>query len=90
MSAGLGSAPYGPGMSSAAKTEKRSCPDGGACHHSCAADECFRVQACGPLPGYDQDWHPDDIAHYGGAEQRERLKRRSSRRPTSSDEVLYG
>lgn len=27
------------------------CPDGGACHHECALDSCFRVQSCSPLSG---------------------------------------
>lgn len=26
------------------------CPDGGTCHHACAAT-CFRVETCGPLSG---------------------------------------
>jgi hypothetical protein len=31
-------------------SEKRSCPDGGTCHHECGA-WCWRVQMCGPLSG---------------------------------------
>lgn len=31
--------------------EKSRCPDGGACHHGCAATECFRVIGAGPLSG---------------------------------------
>jgi hypothetical protein len=30
------------------KKPRLTCPDGGTCHHECAA-QCFRVQACGPL-----------------------------------------
>lgn len=31
------------------------CPDGGRCHHRCAAS-CFRVKTCSPLSGV----YPDD------------------------------
>jgi|SRR6185437_2933895 len=28
------------------------CPDGGTCHHGCLDSEnCYRVEACGPLSG---------------------------------------
>lgn len=27
----------------------RLCPDGGACHHECATNCCFRVATCEPL-----------------------------------------
>jgi len=30
---------------------QRTCPDQGTCHHECGADQCFRVQCCGPLSG---------------------------------------
>jgi hypothetical protein len=42
------------------------CPDGGACHHECAASAsaaCFRVQCAGPLSwaGFEHNRWPDDI-----------------------------
>lgn len=39
------------------------CPDGGTCHHQCAARAlCFRVTECGPLSGvYPGDRWPADV-----------------------------
>lgn len=42
------------------------CPDGGACHHECPLDECFRVRACAPLSAYGEDWTAEDVARFGG------------------------
>lgn len=42
------------------------CPDGGACHHDCALDKCFRVRNCSPLSSYGEDWRPEDVERYGG------------------------
>lgn len=43
-------------------SDKRSCPDGGACHHGCGT-VCWRVQACGPLSGvFPGDRWPAEIA----------------------------
>lgn len=39
------------------------CPDGGRCHHQCAADTepCFRVLYCAPLSGYGSEtWSEQD------------------------------
>lgn len=42
-------------------TDKKKCPDDGACHHGCAR-LCFRVQFCGPLSGvYPDDRWPEEI-----------------------------
>lgn len=47
--------------------EARPCPDGGACHHSCAGP-CFRVQSCGPLSGVypDDEWPPRVVEAHAG------------------------
>lgn len=45
---------------------ERRCPDDGACHHSCLADECFRVRTCEPLTVYGPEWKPEDVERYGG------------------------
>lgn len=42
--------------------DERQCPDGGACHHDCSENECFRVACCEPLSNvYEDDRWPDDI-----------------------------
>lgn len=48
-------------------TARRTCPDGGTCHHGCAASECFRVTHAGPLSGvFPLDRWPDSTrAAYG-------------------------
>lgn len=46
-------------------SEGRRCPDGGACHHGCQPVECFRVQTCGPLSEYGEDWKPEDVEVFG-------------------------
>lgn len=33
------------------RVAQRRCPDGGACHHVCDPDVCFRVATCEPLSG---------------------------------------
>lgn len=45
---------------------ERLCPDDGACHHNCPADECFRVRTCLPLGDYGQDWSEADKERFGG------------------------
>lgn len=35
---------------------KRTCRDGGTCHHYCFDGECFREECCVPLTGYDGPW----------------------------------
>lgn len=41
---------------------RRACPDDGVCHHACAAAECFRVRACGPLSNvFPGDRWPDHV-----------------------------
>lgn len=44
----------------------RCCPDDGACHHNCLADECFRVRTCEPLTDYGPEWKLEDVERFGG------------------------
>lgn len=46
------------------------CPDGGTCHHECAASSCFRVKHAGPLSaaGYPGNSWPEAIRREHGAE----------------------
>lgn len=45
---------------------KRSCPDGGFCHHGCppdpAQEPCFRTLWCAPFSSYNggNDWKETD------------------------------
>lgn len=45
---------------------QRLCPDGGSCHHDCAALACFRVHWCGPLSGIfpGGTWPEHVVARY--------------------------
>lgn len=45
---------------------ERRCPDDGACHHNCLADECFRVRSCLPLSDYGEDWPAEVVKRFGG------------------------
>lgn len=46
---------------------RRTCPDGGTCHHECEGDDpatCFRVTGCGPLSGvFPGDVWPLHLKH---------------------------
>jgi hypothetical protein len=42
--------------------DKRRCPDGAACGHSCGERTCFRILFAGPRPGvYPGDVWPRDV-----------------------------
>lgn len=46
---------------SLAESERRSCPDGGVCHHGCVRS-CWRVSCCSPLSGvYADDCWPVEV-----------------------------
>lgn len=57
----------------AAMTEKRTCRDGGVCHHDCPPFDCFRERCCGPLPGYKGPWGDCTYPASGGRERLLRL-----------------
>lgn len=48
-------------MNESTEDEKRICPDGGRCHHSCEKG-CWRVRTCVPLSGvYPGDRWPASV-----------------------------
>lgn len=60
----------------------RTCPDGGACHHTCAA-ACLRVLACAPLSGTypDERWPEATVRLHQEAEgARQRLEEEAAQR----------
>jgi hypothetical protein len=55
-------------MAAEKSTDTQGCPDGGTCHHECAASSCFRVKYAGPLSAADypnNEW-PEAILKENG------------------------
>jgi hypothetical protein len=53
----FGSDPEGPSYDELGDSYRPVCPDDGACHHSCAAEDgCWRARYCSPLSAYGETW----------------------------------